>query len=240
MSQFGYKQFYVRNRPHIHPPDSVLFVTFRLAGSIAKAVVEQYRREKIWLEKELIRVGSRSSQDQTDKDQMERLLEFHRTWFARYESILDNAKVGPMWLGRTEIREIVSQKLMAGDIERYRLDAYSIMSNHAHIVFKPNISERNLTEVSGQGRVRFESAEKTLAEIMQGIKGSTARNANIALGRSGPFWERESYDHYVRNEAEFHRVIRYTLNNPVKAGLVKHWRDWPGNYLAPRLIDSYE
>ena len=46
MSQFDYKEFYERNRPHIHPPDATLFVTFRLAGSIPQAVLRKYRAEK--------------------------------------------------------------------------------------------------------------------------------------------------------------------------------------------------
>jgi hypothetical protein len=27
-------------------------------------------------------------------------------------------------------------------------------------------------------------------------------------------------------------VIAYTLNNPVKAGIVEHWEDYPGNYFV--------
>jgi len=40
------------------------------------------------------------------------------------------------------------------------------------------------------------------------------------LGRTGePFWQKESYDHWVRNQAEFLRIKAYIENNPVKAGL---------------------
>jgi REP element-mobilizing transposase RayT len=41
------------------------------------------------------------------------------------------------------------------------------------------------------------------------------------LGLAGqPFWQDESYDRAVRNEAEFQRIVRYIEWNPVKAGLV--------------------
>ena len=112
------------------------------------------------------------------------------------------------------------------------------MSNHVHVVFKPNISEANLREEKIGKRPKFVSEEATLAEIMQSLKGSTARQANLALKRSGSFWEKESYDHFVRDDAEFYRVVKYTLNNPVKAKLVNHWKDWAGNYLAERLADK--
>jgi REP element-mobilizing transposase RayT len=238
MSQFEYKQFYERNRPHIHPPDSVLFVTFRLAGSVPKAVLEQYKAEKEWLETEIGRLSRRNSGEIVDAEHLARLKDFHRKWFGRFEKIIDLVKEGPMWLGQPEIRQIVTDKLFEGDDQKYRLDAYSIMSNHVHVVFKPKISEQNLSPL-GTRKPRFVSSESTYAQIMQGIKGATARRANLVLGRSGSFWETESYDHFVRDEVEFYRIIRYTLNNPVKAKLVERWQDWPGTYLAPRLLERF-
>ena len=239
MSQFEYKQFYERNRPHIHPPNSVLFVTFRLAGSVPKTVLAQYKAEKDWIENEIGRISGKENTKESDVDYLIRLKEFHRNWFRRFETILDSATNGPMWLSQPEIREIVCNKLTAGDGINYRLDAFSIMSNHVHAVLKPNISDRNLIPTASGTKVRYVSDEATYSQIMQGIKGATARKANLVLGRSGSFWETESYDHFVRDEVEFDRIIRYTLNNPVKANLVGHWKDWPGTYLAPRLSDRF-
>ena len=47
------------------------------------------------------------------------------------------------------------------------------------------------------------------------------------VGGSGAFWQHESYDHVVRDEQELIRIVRYILNNPVKAGLVANWQDYP-------------
>lgn len=237
MSQFEYKQFYERNRPHIHPPGAVLFVTFRLADSIPKSTVREYRAKKKWLENELERIGREQKENPSEaaRRQSERLLEFQRSWFKKFEDILHQEKHGKMWLGKPEIRQIIFDKLLEDDGKNYRLDAFSIMSNHVHIVFKPNLSEANLREDKTSKRPKFVSEEATLAQIMQSIKGVTARKANLFLKRSGSFWETESYDRFVRDEAEFYRVIKYTLNNPVKAKLVNNWEDWAGNYLAKRL-----
>ena len=76
----------------------------------------------------------------------------------------------------------------------------------------------------------YESADPTLGVIMKSLKGYTAYEANRILGRKGEFWEAESYDHFVRDDAELARIINYVLNNPVKAGLVKDWRDWKWNW----------
>jgi REP element-mobilizing transposase RayT len=76
----------------------------------------------------------------------------------------------------------------------------------------------------------YESADPTLGVIMKSLKGYTAHEANRLLGRKGEFWEAESYDHFVRDDTELARIINYVLNNPVKAGLVKDWRDWKWNW----------
>lgn len=55
---------------------------------------------------------------------------------------------------------------------------------------------------------------------MRRLKGYTARQANRMLHRIGEaFWQQESYDHWVRDEQEWHRIGRYIKDNPVRAGL---------------------
>jgi hypothetical protein len=42
---------------------------------------------------------------------------------------------------------------------------------------------------------------------MQAIKGRSAYQANPLLNRRGTFWQHENYDHVVRDEAEWRRII---------------------------------
>ncbi|MBE7554915.1 MAG: transposase [Anaerolineales bacterium] len=90
------------------------------------------------------------------------------------------------------------------------------MANHVHVVYTPLRKE--------------DDSYHALSAIMQSLKGRTASKANSLLGRRGDFWQHENYDHVVRDEAEFQRIIRYVLNNPVKAGFVQKWQDWPWTY----------
>ena len=63
---------------------------------------------------------------------------------------------------------------------------------------------------------------------MKSLKGATAREANRLLGLTGePFWQKESYDHWVRNASELERIRAYIETNPVKAGLVQNPQDYP-------------
>ena len=70
---------------------------------------------------------------------------------------------------------------------------------------------------------------------MHSFKRYTARKANLILGLSGQFWQHESYDHFVRDNAEWLQIIRYVANNPVKAGLVKEAADWQWTYCRSEL-----
>jgi putative transposase len=54
------------------------------------------------------------------------------------------------------------------------------------------------------------------------------------LDRQGQhFWQKDSYDHFVRNDEELAGIIKYVTNNPVKANLVTEWEDWQFTYLRP-------
>jgi REP element-mobilizing transposase RayT len=110
---------------------------------------------------------------------------------------------------------------------RYNLISYCIMSNHVHLLIESLVTEN----ANHHGK----SAKYPLTETLRLIKGSAARDCNLALKREGHFWQHESYDRYVRDEQELARIIQYMLNNPVKAGLVKEWKDWQYTYLNPEF-----
>ena len=71
--------------------------------------------------------------------------------------------------------------------------------------------------------------------LLQSPKGSTAREANRVLGRTGErFWQAESYDHWVRDDHELERIVAYIENNPVKAGLVARPEEYRWSSAAER------
>ena len=45
-------------------------------------------------------------------------------------------------------------------------------------------------------------------------------------GTSGPFWQHEYWDRFVRHEKEFNERLEYMHLNPVNKGLVKRPEDW--------------
>ena len=234
---YEFKPFHRRNLPHIHWAGSTFFVTFRLAGSISQTVLRQWKADRMLVEREIRWLDTRAERN----DDVEKLTRaFHRKWFARYEDILHKAGHGPIWLKDREIAAIVADSLRQLDGNKYALHCFCIMCNHVHVLFTPFVTTDSITTTKQiDGRRTFESGDATVSAIMQSIKGYTAREANRLLGRRGQFWQAESYDRRVRDEAEFRRILIYILNNPVKAGLVRDWRLWSWSYVAPDARDRY-
>ena len=115
---------------------------------------------------------------------------------------------GRRWLSDPRVARRLVEAIQTGESQKqfYELEAWAVMPNHVHLLILPHV---------------------TLPQITHWIKGRTAREANLLLGRTGePFWQDESFDHWVRNEKEFHRIVAYIEENPVSAGLAATPEDW--------------
>jgi REP element-mobilizing transposase RayT len=66
-----------------------------------------------------------------------------------------------------------------------------------------------------------------LSDVMARVKSMSARNVNLALGRSGAIWQPGFHDHRVRREERLAAIARYVVRNPVRAGLVTSVQDYP-------------
>jgi REP element-mobilizing transposase RayT len=128
--------------------------------------------------------------------------------FVCIDRILDQAACGPTWLRRDDVAQMVVGSLQFGEqkLEYYRLHAWVVMANHVHVLLTPLVA---------------------VSKLEQSVKGFTARQANRLLGRTGEqFWQRESYDRWVRDREEFERIVRYIERNPVTAGLVSRVEEY--------------
>nr|WP_262903425.1 transposase [Hymenobacter psoromatis] len=137
-----------------------------------------------------------------------------RRYFGRFDRHLDGATTGPLWLRQPAVAQLVQQALHFYDSKQYTLVCYCIMANHVHLV------------------ATLPDEAQPLAHTLQALKGYTAKLGNQLLGRKGQFWQRESYDHLIRSTSELERVIAYVVDNPVKAGLIEDWQQWPYTYWA--------
>ncbi|MGB8214936.1 MAG: transposase, partial [Anaerolineales bacterium] len=59
-----------------------------------------------------------------------------------------------------------------------------------------------------------------LSEIVRAFKSFSARRINVLRKTPGiPIWQRNYYEHIIRNEDEFYRIQSYIESNPV------HWME---------------
>lgn len=224
------KTFYRSNLPHIQPVGAAFFITFRLAGSIPKAII-QGLSEKYHLQ---IQKAANIS------DAYLRNLEIYnlrKIYLVELDLILDKINEGPQYLKDVEVMNIIGNEFKKHDGILYDLIAYCIMSNHVHLVID---TESQIVDIKDE--IELNQKYVPLDKIMKLIKGATAQYCNKHLNRTGQFWERESFDMYIRNEKMLNNVISYTLENPVKAGIVENWEDYSGNYFvetsngSPKLV----
>jgi len=196
--------FYRRNLPHWYPEGKSIFLTWRLSGSLRKG---HPGGTAILGCAEIKHTGKRDAPVRAAAGQ-----DWGRT-FLILDAELDRGRRGPLWLGDSEIAGYVEDAIIRGaEREHYDLHAYVVMPNHVHVLLDPWLP---------------------LSRITGGIKGVSARDANAALGRIGkPFWQDESFDHWMRSEIEFHRIRSYIERNPVAAGLVKKPEEWPWSSAA--------
>ena len=136
--------------------------------------------------------------------------------FADYDRHLHDGVLGEHYLRDDRIAQVVFDKLCDMKRELLTLTCFTIMSNHVHLLMHLH-------------------KDQELSEVMQSIKGGTARECNRLLDRTGTFWQHESYDRVLRRNE--HRVtINYILNNPVKARVVSNWRDYKWTWTNPDLF----
>jgi len=206
------KIYYERHLPHILPPGETVFVTFRLHGSLPVEVVARLMEEK--------QTANTIADQQFGHDASARAKAFadnNKRYFARFDDLLDMRPLGPVWLRQPEIANVVSDAIRYHHERDYILRAYCIMANHVHVL------------------VTILDTGKPFMAVMKSLKGVSSRRCNTLLHRTGmPFWQSESYDHVVWNDTEYKNVVAYILNNPVKAGLVENWEDWPHSYWEER------
>ncbi len=115
---------------------------------------------------------------------------------------------GDYHLKDPRVAEMVQDSLLFYDGERYVLSAWVVMPNHVHLLVAP-------------------AKDEELSVILHSLKSYTAHKANRILGRTGRFWQRESFERYIRDYGHFQNVVAYIENNPVKARLCPNPSDWP-------------
>jgi REP element-mobilizing transposase RayT len=120
------------------------------------------------------------------------------------------------------------------------IDGHVTMPNHGHAIIKvdydrrgavtapndaaPNDTAPNNGEMGGE----TPPLRATLGQIVAYYKYQTTKRINAVRGTPGvPFWQRNYWEHVVRDEIDLNRIRQYIENNPLR------WREDQLNPIAP-------
>lgn len=104
--------------------------------------------------------------------------------------------------------EIV-QKYLLKEAEYCKIDliVYLFMPDHFHLITCGN------------------TPESDPLDFMKRFKQDTGYW--FSQNKIGEKWQKDFYDHIIRNDEDIKNQVCYILNNPVRKGLVSDWKDYP-------------
>jgi putative transposase len=114
----------------------------------------------------------------------------------------------------TDYGRIVNQewKISAKIRREITLDTFVLMPNHIHGIIFINESDVGAT---GRSPVRSGLRQGFLGSFLSGFKSATTKRINDLRKTPGaPVWQRNYYEHVIRNEQSLHRIREYVANNP--------------------------
>jgi REP element-mobilizing transposase RayT len=117
--------------------------------------------------------------------------------------------------GKIVIEEWYKSETIRDEIE---LDEFVLMPNHIHgILSIDRKGDRSVTQSHVQG-----PKPKSLSSFIAGFKSTVTKQVNNIRNKPGvPVWQRNYYEHVIRNEDDLLQTRGYIVNNPMKWELDK-------------------
>jgi putative transposase len=105
------------------------------------------------------------------------------------------------------------------------LDECVVMPNHVHGIViinehrdhPPQYENAAVPSVGAYGHTPLRSPSKTIGAMIRGFKSSATKRINQLRGTPGiPVWQRNYYEHVIRNEDSLDRIRLYIAENPAR------------------------
>jgi len=194
------------NLPHWQQDNVSYFVTFRLSDSITQEKLATWTQERTtWLN---LHPAPLSDAERS---------EYQQRFTAVMQYWLDQGR-GSCVLRIPQCNRIVENALHYFDGERYHLGVYAIAANHVHVILRP-IEEISLSKVlhswksfTAKEIAKLPQAADALTSHWETLHSRRNRSPKERLQRS--VWQKESYDHIVRNAASLKRIEEYIISHP--------------------------
>jgi putative transposase len=126
--------------------------------------------------------------------------------------------------GRIAVDEWKKSAIIRNEIE---LDEFIVMPNHIHgivIIVKSCRGDRPVAPTKPIATMNKYKPNgpppKSIGSLIAGFKSAVTKGINENRGTPGmPVWQRNYYEHIIRNKNELHRIRQYIRQNPERWGL---------------------
>ena len=131
------------------------------------------------------------------------------------ECLLGDVVAGRMYLNEVGRLAQAAWEELPLHYSHVDLDVWTIMPNHVHGIVV-------LTDVGAGFKPAPTNSDSDavrhgLPEVVRAFKTFSARHINAFRGTVGrPFWQRDYYEHVIRNEKSLNRIRQYIEDNPVR------------------------
>jgi putative transposase len=121
-----------------------------------------------------------------------------------------------------EFGEVVVSEWMKSAEVRLEIECgeFVVMPNHFHGIVHI-VGAYGNTPMSRDKQQRaychtpLRSPSHNVGAMVRGFKGAASRRINVIRNTPGsPVWQRNYYEHVIRNDADYNRIAEYVANNP--------------------------
>lgn len=206
----------------------VFFVTLRLRNALPESFGQNLA----------LQFYSKQLKFAQHPDRAAQLHQARKRLFARYDDALDFEKYGHTYLREPALAKIIADEILRRDGSDYALLAYSILPNHVHLLFdlrstlaeEPALDDlescqyQPLRDIVGEIQRATEAPlKKALHQLGEHIDPKTFQKhtPNGSVKMEGKFWHERTFDFRVKEAAEFEKIVKYILHNPMKAELLR-------------------
>ena len=114
--------------------------------------------------------------------------------------------------GHIVMEEWMKSADIRGEIE---LDAFAVMPNHVHGIIVITDRCRGVWPYAPTGTLR--SPSRTAGALVRAFKSACTLHINqMHNARGTPVWQRNYYEHVIRDEDDLNRIREYILDNPAR------------------------
>ncbi|WP_019948982.1 hypothetical protein [Hymenobacter aerophilus] len=186
------------------PAAETILLTMRLAGSVPARAGRELQAQRV----------AAQTEARTAPDPAAAGRRAEKQFFAAFDKLLDAHTVGPDYLGREKLAELVAGELLMLEEQGLQVPGFVLLPGHLHAVLV-------LPAEAGL------SLYKTIELLHQRTAAQARRLLRGQLPPEADFWHPGSHELPIQDEAELTRVQAYLRHHAARLGLPERFHAWP-------------